>query len=114
MGILYKFIIANAIDKFLQNESPVKLLSQLIDYRLKLLENDKVEQVESRLFTALVKTGIKMANYKLSLGLNSTDIDKICDEICPQVARELHDLRIQILSNINEGLKKDDSNTHKE
>ena len=114
MSILHKLIILNTIDKFLQNESPVKLLSMLIDYRLKLLENDKVEQVESKLFTALVKAGIKTANYKFSLGLNSTEIDGVCNEICPQVARELHDLRIQILSNINKDLKKDDSNTRKE
>lgn len=114
MSLIYKFVVGNTIDKVLKDQSPLMLLSKLMTYRLKLLENDKVEQVESKLFTALVKAGIKTANYKFNLNLNTADIDRICDEVCPQVANEIHDLRIQILSNINKDLKKDDSNTRKE
>ena len=66
--------------------------------RLKILQNDKVEEIEQKIIVALVKSAVKSAikNYNINIGDDS--IDKVVETIIPGVTTVVHQLRSDIFT----------------
>lgn len=66
--------------------------------RLKILQNDKIEELEQEIIIALVKSAVKSAikNYHIDVGDDS--IDKIVETIIPEVTTLVHQLRSDLFT----------------
>ena len=70
--------------------------------RLKILQNDKVEDFEQKIIVALVKSAVKSAirNYHIDVGDDS--IDKVVETIIPEVTAVVHQLRSDLFTYVLE------------
>ena len=70
--------------------------------RLKILQNDKVEDLEQKIIVSLVKSAAKSAikNYYIDIGDNS--IDKVVETIIPEVTTVVHQLRSDLFTYVLE------------
>lgn len=66
--------------------------------RLKILQNDKVEELEQKIIVSLVKSAVKSAikNYNIDIGDDS--IDQIVETIIPEVTVLVHQLRSDLFT----------------
>ena len=66
--------------------------------RLKILQNDKVEELEQKIIISLVKSAVKSAikNYNLDIGDDS--IDQIVEAVIPKVTTAVHQLRSDLFT----------------
>ena len=70
--------------------------------RLKILQNDKVEELEQKIIVALVKSAVKSAirNYHIDVGDDS--IDEVVETIIPEVTIVVHQLRSDLFTYVLE------------
>lgn len=70
--------------------------------RLKILQNDKVEEIEQKIIVSLVKSAVKSAikNYNIDIGDDS--IDKVVETIIPEVTTVVHQLRSDLFTYVLE------------
>ena len=70
--------------------------------RLKILQNDKDEEIEQKIIVALVKSAVKSAikNYHIDVGDDS--IDEVVETIIPEVTIVVHQLRSDLFTYILE------------
>ena len=71
-------------------------------WRLKILQNDKDEEIEQKIIVALVKSAVKSAikNYHIDVGDDS--IDEVVETIIPEVTIVVHQLRSDLFTYILE------------
>lgn len=70
--------------------------------RLKILQSDKVEDLEQKIVVSLVKSAVKSAikNYNIDIGNDS--IDKVVETIIPEVTAVVHQLRSDLFTYVLE------------
>lgn len=70
--------------------------------RLKILQNDKVEDLEQKIIISLVKSAVKSAvkNYNIDIGDDS--IDRVVETIIPEVITVVHQLRSDLFTYVLE------------
>ena len=70
--------------------------------RLKILQNDKVEEIEQKIIASLVKSAVKSAirNYHIDVGDDS--IDEVVETIIPEVTTVVHQLRSDLFTYVLE------------
>ena len=70
--------------------------------RLKILQNDKIEELEQKIIVSLVKSAVKSAikNYNIDIGDDS--IDKVAETIIPEVTTVVHQLRSDLFTYVLE------------
>lgn len=95
----------NDIPKFNKLKLKRHMLTAIRNYsslRLKILQNDKVEELEQKIIVALVKSAVKSAirNYHIDIGDDS--IDKVVETIIPEVTTVVHQLRSDLFTYILE------------
>lgn len=61
--------------------------------RLKILQNDKVEELEQKIIISLVKSAVKSAIKNYNLDINDDSIDQIVEAVIPEVTTAVHQLR---------------------
>lgn len=91
----------NDIPKFNKLKLKRHMLTAIRNYsslRLKILQNDKVEELEQKIIVALVKSAVKSAirNYHIDVGDDS--IDEVVETIIPEVTIVVHQLRSDLFT----------------
>lgn len=91
----------NAIPKFNKLKLKRHMLTAIRNYsslRLKILQNDKVEDLEQKIIVSLAKSAVKAAikNYNIDIGEDS--IDRVVETIIPEVTTVVHQLRSNIFT----------------
>lgn len=86
----------NDVPKFNKLKLKRHMLTAIRNYyslRLKILQNDKVEELEQKIIVSLVKSAVKsaMKNYNIDIGDDS--IDEVVETIIPKVTTAVHQLR---------------------
>ena len=66
--------------------------------RLKILQNDKIEDLEQKIIVSLVKSAAKstVKNYNIDIG--DDNIDKVVETIIPEVTKAVHQLRSDLFT----------------
>ena len=95
----------NDIPKFNKLKLKRHMLTAIRNYsslRLKILQNDKVEELEQKIIVSLVKSAVKSAirNYHIDIGDDS--IDKVVETIIPEVTTLVHQLRSDLFTYVLE------------
>lgn len=95
----------NDISKFNTLKLKRHMLTAIRNYsslRLKILQNDKVEEIEQKIIVSLVKSAVKSAirNYNIDIGDDS--IDKVVETIIPEVTTVVHQLRSDLFTYVLE------------
>ena len=95
----------NDVPKFNKLKLKRHMLTAIRNYsslRLKILQNDKVEELEQKIIVALVKSAVKSAikNYNIDIGNDS--IDKVVETIIPEVTIVVHQLRSDLFTYVLE------------
>ena len=95
----------NDIPKFNKLKLKRHMLTAIRNYsslRLKILQNDKVEEIEQKIIVALVKSAVKSAirNYHIDVGDDS--IDEVVETIIPEVTTVVHQLRSDLFTYVLE------------
>lgn len=70
--------------------------------RLKILQNDKVEELEQKIIVSLIKSATKSAINNYNINLGNDDIDKVVEYIIPQVTSVVHELRVDLFGYVLE------------
>lgn len=91
----------NDVPKFNKLKLKRHMLTAIRNYsslRLKILQNDKVEEIEQKIIVSLVKSAVKAAikNYNIDIGNDS--IDRVVETIIPGVTTVVHQLRSDIFT----------------
>ena len=91
----------NDVPKFNKLKLKRHMLTAIRNYsslRLKILQNDKIEELEQEIIIALVKSAVKSAirNYHIDVGDDS--IDKVVETIIPEVTTLVHQLRSDLFT----------------
>lgn len=66
--------------------------------RLKILQNDKIEELEQEIIIALVKSAVKSAIKNYSIDIDGDNIDKVVETIIPEVTTLVHQLRSDLFT----------------
>lgn len=95
----------NDVPKFNKLKLKRHMLTAIRNYsslRLKILQNDKVEEIEKKIIVALVKSAVKSAikNYNIDIGDDS--IDKVVETIIPEVITVVHQLKSNLFTYVLE------------
>lgn len=80
----------------------LKAIKNYATLRLKILQNEKVKEIEHKALTAAMKYAIKYAIKEYQLDVGTTDTDKIVDAIMPEVLDSVHNLRVDFFTSILE------------
>ena len=86
----------NDIPKFNKLKLKRHMLTAIRNYsslRLKILQNDKIEELEQKIMVSLVKSAVRstVKNYNIDIGEDS--IDQIVEAIIPEITFVVHQLR---------------------
>lgn len=95
----------NDVPKFNKLKLKRHMLTAIRNYsslRLKILQNDKVEELEQKIIVALVKSAVKstIRNYHIDVGDDS--IDEVVETIIPEVTIVVHQLRSDLFTYVLE------------
>lgn len=95
----------NDVPKFNKLKLKRHMLTAIRNYsslRLKILQNDKVEELEQKIIVSLVKSAAKAAikNYNIDIGNDS--IDRVVETIIPEVTTVVHQLRSDLFTYVLE------------
>ena len=95
----------NDVPKFNRLKLKRHMLTAIRNYsslRLKILQNDKVEELEQKIIISLVKSAVKSAirNYHIDVGDDS--IDEVVETIIPEVTTVVHQLRSDLFTYVLE------------
>lgn len=66
--------------------------------RLKILQNDKIEELEQEIIIALVKSAVKSTIKNYSIDIDGNNIDKVVETIIPEVTTLVHQLRSDLFT----------------
>lgn len=86
----------NDVPKFNKLKLKRHMLTAIRNYsslRLKILQNDKVEEIEQKIIVALVKSAVKSAIKNYNIDIGEDNIDKVVETIIPEVTTVVHQLR---------------------
>ena len=86
------------IDKLKLKRHKLTAIRNYSSLRLKILQNDKVEELEQKIIISLVKSTVKSAikNYNLDIGDDS--IDQIVEAVIPKVTTAVHQVRSDLFT----------------
>lgn len=95
----------NDVPKFNKLKLKRHMLTAIRNYsslRLKILQNDKVEELEQKIIVALVKSAVKstIKNYNIDIG--DDNIDTVVETIIPEVTTVVHQLRSDLFTYVLE------------
>lgn len=93
---VFKGSIKKLHRKFLQ------AIKNYANLRLKILQNEKVKEIEHKALTAAVKYAVKYAIKEYSIDVGTTDIDSIVDKILPDILDDVRTLRVDFFTTILE------------
>ena len=95
----------NDVPKFNKLKLKRHMLTAIRNYsslRLKILQNDKVEELEQKIMVSLVKSAVRstVKNYNIDIGEDS--IDQIVEAIIPEITFVVHQLRSDLFTYVLE------------
>lgn len=70
--------------------------------RLKLLQSDKVEEIEQKIIVSLVKSAAKAAIKNYNINISDDCIDELINYILPQIMEVVHELRVDAFTYVLE------------
>ena len=93
------------VPKFKRLKLKRHMLTAIRNYsslRLKILQNDKTEELEQKIMISLVKSAVRstVKNYNIDIGEDS--IDQIVEAIIPEITFVVHQLRSDLFTYILE------------
>ena len=95
----------NDVPKFNKLKLKRHMLTAIRNYsslRLKILQNDKVEELEQKVIVALVKSAVKSAIKNYNIDIDNDSIDKVVETIIPEVTTVVHQLRSDLFTYVLE------------
>lgn len=95
----------NDIPKFNKLKLKRHMLTAIRNYsslRLKILQNDKVEETEQKIIVALVKSAVKSAIKNYNIDIGDDNIDTVVETIIPEVTTVVHQLRSDLFTYVLE------------
>ena len=95
----------NDVPKFNRLKLKRHMLTAIRNYsslRLKILQNDKIEELEQKIMVSLVKSAVRstVKNYNVDIGEDS--IDQIVEAIIPEITFVVHQLRSDLFTYVLE------------
>lgn len=95
----------NDVPKFNKLKLKRHMLAAIRNYsslRLKILQNDKVEDLEQKIIVLLVKSVVKSAIKNYNINIGDDNIDKVVETIIPEVITVAHQLRSDLFTYVLE------------
>lgn len=87
------------------------LLLEYTEIRLALLNNTSLQDFEEETFKYFVKCGVKKAFASYGITIDSTTVDKYCDEISSEVIDVIQDVKRNIFITVQSLLRKHKDDT---
>lgn len=106
----------NELPKFDRLKLKRHMLTAIRNYsslRLKLLQNDNIEEIEQKIVVSLVKSAAKAAIKNYNINIGDDNIDKVVEYVIPEVTTVVHELRVDAFTYVLEFCtgKLDESNS---
>lgn len=76
----------------------ISCLRNYCSLRLRILQNDKIKDVEFKIIIACIKAGIKYAVKEYNVDIKDEDMDKIIEYILPELLDEIHKQRANLFT----------------
>lgn len=76
----------------------INCLRNYCSLRLRILQNDKIKDVEFKIIIACAKAGIKYAIKEYNINIKNEDIDKVIEYILPELLDEVHKQRANLFT----------------
>lgn len=95
----------NDVPKFNKLKLKRHMLTAIRNYsslRLKILQNDKVEELEQKIIVSLVKSAVKSTINNYHIDIDDDSIDKVVETIIPEVTTVVHQLRSDLFTYVLE------------
>lgn len=80
----------------------LKALSNYAKLRLKLLNNQRLMDVEQKAVIEAIKLGIKYSMKELGMQINTATIEEAVEKIMPDVLDDIHTLRVNLITKLLE------------
>lgn len=87
-------------------KSVLKALKNYIDFRLKLMQNKNITNVESKAITAAVKAGVKYAMKYYGVTIDDDKVDEVVNQIMPKVLEYIQSKRVGLFTDLIEVVDK--------
>lgn len=91
-------------------KSILKAIKNYADFRLKLMQNKNITDVESKAITAAVKAGVKYAVKYYGVSIDDDKIDDVVNQILPEVLEYVQSKRTDLFTNLLKVIDKYESN----
>lgn len=95
----------NDVPKFNKLKLKRHMLTAIRNYsslRLKILQNDKIEELEQKIVVSLVKSAVKSAIKNHNIDIGNDSIDRVVETIIPEVTTVVHQLRSDLFTYVLE------------
>lgn len=99
----------NSIKNF-SKKSILKAIKNYADFRLKLMQNKNITDVESKAITAAVKAGVKYAVKYYGVSIDDDKIDDVVNQILPEVLEYIQSKRVNLFTDLLKVIDKYESN----
>lgn len=76
----------------------INCLRNYCSLRLRILQNDKIKDIEFKIIIACAKAGIKYAIKEYNVNIKDENIDNILDYILPELLDEVHKQRANLFT----------------
>lgn len=87
------------LNKSTLKKSVLKAIKNYSSFRLKLMQNEKITNVESKAITVAVKAGIRYAIKYYGVPIDSDKIDDAVNQILPKVLGYIQTKRVDLFTN---------------
>lgn len=78
----------------------IKAIKNYADFRLKLMQNKNITDVESKAITAAVKAGVKYAMKYYGVSIDDDKIDEVVNQLLPEVLEYVQTKRVDIFTQL--------------
>lgn len=102
VSALYTITNQDQFDSIKNNfkKSILKAIKNYADFRLKLMQNKNITDVESKAITAAVKAGVKYAVKYYGVSIDDDKIDDVVNQILPEVLGYVQSKRTDLFTDL--------------
>lgn len=112
ISALYAITNQNQFDSIKINfkKSILKAIKNYADFRLKLMQNKNITDVESKAITSAVKAGVKYSVKYYGVSIDDDKIDDVVNQILPEVLGYIQSKRVNLFTDLLKVIDKYESN----
>lgn len=112
VSALYTITNQDQFDSIKNNfkKSILKAIKNYADFRLRLMQNKNITDVESKAITTAVKAGVKYAVKYYGVSIDDDKIDDVVNQILPEVLGYVQSKRTDLFTNLLKVIDKYESN----